>query len=143
MNEAARGEATLPDCVLIRTLNAMGWPRDKGFIRRKKIVSTVVLEAAVTALNELAITLGAKLPVDAIKYIIGSFRNTDWQERSFDEYLILNLDLQGVIQKLDDFRPEQAFNFIWESRATDRLGDEIEWSSLTEIHHPINERFMG
>jgi len=133
--DVARSEATVMAFWLIRTLNETGWPREKGIFRRKKVVPTAMVERQVSFLFRPAIAIGMAMPEKAIGVVLDMFRNTNWQDTSFEE-LLHKLDPDARFTE-KSVKPWVAMNGV----RTVLPNEEMEWNSLADINEVISTSF--
>jgi hypothetical protein len=76
---------TFPAYWLFGFLNYAGWPRTKGLLIRKKVVSSVILWSGLVALVRAGIALGALRPKTSIILLADLFSERDWSRQPATE----------------------------------------------------------
>jgi hypothetical protein len=96
-----------PAYFLFGFLNHEGWPRTKGLLIRKKVVSCAVLSGGLVELVQAGIALGALRPKIAIALLAESFAERDWSLNPVAD-LWANFDSSKKIANKLDKRPAEV-----------------------------------
>lgn len=96
-----------PAYILLGFLNHEGWPRTKGLLIRKKVVSCAVLSGGLVELVQAGIALGASRPKIATALLADSFAERDWSLNPGAE-LWTNFDPSKKVTNKSDKRPAEV-----------------------------------
>jgi hypothetical protein len=142
---------TFPAYWLFGFLNYLGWPRTKGLLIHKKVVSSLVLWGGLVELVQAGIALGTLRPKTAITLLADSFAERDWLLNPVTELWAKFDPSKKVANKLDK-RPAEViaeqiqypqFSLtLYNNNPEKALQDLIEWKfilsdSFTADYHII------
>mgnify|MGYP001571343643 CR=1 FL=1 len=94
---------TFPLFFIFNLLNEAGWPRLKGVIFKKQVVSGWALQSSVNQLIQVGVVLGAVNPNIAIRLFAEMFRNRDFSKNPPDDFwMFFNKHSDLELDKLDE-----------------------------------------
>ena len=118
---------TFPSYFLWLFLKQAGWPRPKGLLVRRQVVSSTILRALVDYLIQTGIAFGARRPQLGVKLLADAFRQRDWSQQPPAE-MWSDFDPSERIASKPNERPEEVimgFNSL--SPLSRGLKERIEW----------------
>ncbi|MCJ7786638.1 hypothetical protein MUP06_00245 [Patescibacteria group bacterium] len=129
---------TFPAYWLFGFLNYAGWPRTKGILIRKKVVSSVILRGGLVSLVRAGIALGALRPKTAVRLLADLFSKRDWPRQPATEAWA-QFDPSEKIANTPDKPPEEVIAGIQSpmsffnnkpEKFDNILKDVIEWEFI-------------
>ncbi len=117
---------TFPSYFLWLFLKQARWPRTKGLLLRKQVVSSAILRALVAYLIQTGIAFGARRPRLAAKLLADAFRQRDWSQQPPAE-MWSDFDPSEQIANKPNKRPEEVIMDFNSLGLPQGLTDTIEW----------------
>ena len=109
--------------VLFGALNDMGWPREQGRFRKRKVVSHTVLASALNIIHQQGAIIGVEFPKDGIAILAEAFLNRDWVAQPIEDLLeMLDVgEMHDFVQDMLDDIPEHK-----------QLKATVDWKELSD-----------
>jgi hypothetical protein len=109
-----------------------GWPREKGWLRKKQVVDLGVFTSTISVLNQIGITLGAGAPEMAAKLLTHAFSNRDWANTSVHDFFD-RFDPQQKILRNPELMPWDTLNYFeYKPKSISELETTVPWEFLSE-----------
>jgi hypothetical protein len=123
---------TFPAFTFLGFLNYTGWPRRKGLLNHKKVVSYTIVWMAVTHLVRAGIALGALRPKIAVSLLADLFSKRDWSEQPAIELWSRFDPSEKIANNLDKTPVEVIVEFPtpFYHNLKEGLQDFFEWEFL-------------
>lgn len=127
---------TFPVYFLLGALRAAGWPKSTGFLRRKYFVDSRLLKVLYAGMLRHAMVLGAARPAIAVRLLVDTFQDRDWQTQPVEELLVAleftsGLTLEGDEEVIDALIEADSSQAPWNSLIVGGFLDEsVPWEAL-------------